>query len=135
MIAFADQEFGFDYTEATGETGLDVAAKIYDVSGAPVLLSTVAMTDNGDGSYYAKFTGDAGKTYKIFKAVYIDGTFTTVDTEYGVGTDMIQCVEPSGGSAFIGGELTMYLEQSETILVVEPPSETLLIHEPAEEVA
>lgn len=70
---------------------LPVAMSVYDDSGAsPALVSgPTAMSLVVGNTFRGKFTGAAGKPYVIFKAVYTDGTFTSLDSDYSAGTETI----------------------------------------------
>lgn len=61
-----------------------VAMSVYDDSGSePVLLlSPFAMASVRSNVYRGKFTPEAGKLYVVFMAVYTDGTFGTLDTDF-----------------------------------------------------
>lgn len=78
---------------------LDVGMSVYDTSGlSPVLvLGPVAMDLVYGNTYYAKFTATEDKSYVIVKAVYTDGTFTTLDDTYSQGSESIYAKDISGG--------------------------------------
>lgn len=86
---------------------LFVGMTVYDDTGAnPVLLlSTFAMTLVAGNTYRAKFTGQAGKNYIVIKAVYTDGTFSTLSPDYSQGSESVvaQNLTPSStGCAVVG---------------------------------
>src|SRR5512135_1479860 len=70
---------------------LNVAMSVYDVTGlSPVLVQgPSAMTIVHANTYQGKFTPITGHNYVIFKAVYTDGTFTVLDTNYAAGSESI----------------------------------------------
>src|SRR5271166_4586886 len=78
--------------------GLPVAMSVYDDSGAsPVLVSgPIAMANVVNATYRGKFTGLAGKNYIVFKAVYTDGTFATLSSNYAQGSESIVCQNMPG---------------------------------------
>lgn len=81
------------------QPGLNVAMSVYDTTGvSPSLVSgPTAMALVVGNTYYGKFQGSQGHTYVIYKAVYTDNTFTTVDTDYAAGTESIIAEDISGG--------------------------------------
>ena len=85
--------------EVTYEPGLSfVAMKVYDVTGTPALVATVPMVELVNGTYLASFTPASGKTYAVSKAVYTDGTYTTLDGEHSPGSETLQAVDLSPAS-------------------------------------
>lgn len=70
---------------------LNVGMSVYDDTGSvPVLLlSPFAMLLVAGNTYRGKFTPQNGKSYIIIKAVYTDDTLTTVDEDYGQGSESI----------------------------------------------
>ena len=84
---------------------LNVAMSVYDTtSGSPVLVQgPTAMTHLIANTYFAKFTPTLSHEYVIFKAVYTDSGFGTLDTGYSAGTESIICETIGGG----GGGSTM----------------------------
>lgn len=48
-------------------------------------------------TYFAQFTPTNGKQYVIHKAVYTDGTFTTLDANYAQGSESILCNDSAAG--------------------------------------
>lgn len=76
---------------------LFVAMKVFDDSGAsPSLLTTLPMTVFVGNSYRAKYTPAGGKTYLVHKAVYTDGTYTTLDSDYSAGTESFRADDIAG---------------------------------------
>ena len=71
---------------------LYVAMSVYDDSGvSPVLISgPSAMLNWAGNSYRGKFTANPGISYLILKAVYTDGTFTTLSSNYSQGSESIK---------------------------------------------
>lgn len=70
---------------------LSVAMSVYDTSGiSPVLVSgPAAMTSVVGNTYIGKFTPVNPKEYLIFKAVYTDGTLTTLSPDYSQSSESI----------------------------------------------
>jgi hypothetical protein len=66
---------------------LDVAMKVYDVTGVPALVATVPMTHMDGGTYVASFTPDPDKSYVVRKSVYTDGTYTVLEGGYSSGSE------------------------------------------------
>jgi hypothetical protein len=81
------------------DSGLPVGMSVYDVTGSsPVLVQGPnAMSNTVNGTYVGKFTPVLNKSYLIFKAVYTDGSFTTLDTDYVAGSETI--FAEAGGSS------------------------------------
>lgn len=69
--------------------GLNVALTIYDLSGvSPVIVSgPSAMLNVVANTYVGSYVAAPIKKYLAFKAVYTDGTFTTLDTGYAQATE------------------------------------------------
>jgi hypothetical protein len=74
---------------------LYVAMSVYDTTtGSPTLISgPTAMQVLVGNTYFGRFTAAAGRAYVIFKAVYTDGTFTVLRTDYAQGTESIFAME------------------------------------------
>lgn len=84
----AGQQCSFEVTYDL--PGLDVAMSVFDVSASPVLVSGPAAMANVVGStYYGKFTPLANKQYVIHKAVYTDGSFSTLSPDYSQASESI----------------------------------------------
>lgn len=83
---------------------LNVGMSVYDTtSGSPVLeQGPSAMTHLVANTYYGKFTPTVNHEYVIFKAVYTDNTFATLDTDYAAGTESIVCEDVGGGGGSSG---------------------------------
>lgn len=84
---------------------LPVAISVYDVSsGTPILVQGPTAMENVVGfTYFGSFTPPFPKQYIIFKAVYTDSTFTTLNLLYSQGSESIIAqnlayVSPSPGS-------------------------------------
>lgn len=79
--------------EATFDaTGLSVAMSVYDVTaGAPGILVSgpTAMFNPAGYTYVGQFTPLVGKQYLILKAVYTDGTYTTLDPNHSQSTETV----------------------------------------------
>lgn len=80
--------------------GLPVAMSVYDVSGvSPILVSgPTAMFAVVGNTYGGKFTALEAKSYIIVKAVYTDGTFTTLSSNYSQGSESIVAENLNGSS-------------------------------------
>lgn len=88
------QPFSFDYSAYDQASGLFVAAKIYNVTtGTPVFDSQVVMSELLDGVYEGQFTGLYGQSYLVISAVYLDGTYTTLDTSRAPAAECYQDIE------------------------------------------
>lgn len=90
-LAPANIELTFEVT--FDANNLNVGMSVYDTtSSMPTLVQgPLAMANVIGNTYIGKFTGNPGQTYLIFKAVYTDGTFTTLDTDYSQGSESIVC--------------------------------------------
>lgn len=80
---------------------LNVGMSVYNDQGlTPVLVQgPSAMLNVVANTYRGKFTAEDGKSYIIFKAVYTDGTFTTLSPDYSQGSESIKAENLSGGSS------------------------------------
>lgn len=90
-LVSTERELSFEIT--FDSSTLDVGMSIYDDSGvSPVLVLGPVSMDNVVGNLYrAKFTPEFGKSYLVFKAVYLDNTFTTLNTDYNSGSESFVC--------------------------------------------
>lgn len=83
----------FEYSSADGATSLFLAMKVYDLSsGTATLISTVGMTNVFAGTYWATITftpAQAGKSFLIIKNVYTSVAYTTLDTNYSPGSEIV----------------------------------------------
>lgn len=78
-------------------SSLFVGLAVYDDSGvSPVLVSLIPMLNWYGNSYRAKFTPSAGKSYLFNKAVYTDGTYTVINTNYSQGSESIHADDIAG---------------------------------------
>lgn len=67
--------------------------KIYDnTTGVAIFLSSAAMAELETGIYYSSFVPIANISYLVTKAVYTDGTFTVLDTNYAKSSEDFQCI-------------------------------------------
>lgn len=100
-LALAGRPASFDVT--FDAAGLNVAMSVFDDSGpTPVLVQgPLAMGSVIGYTYRGKFTPVSGKSYIIYKAVYTDGTFTTLHPDYSQGTETIYAIR-SAPSEFSG---------------------------------
>jgi len=100
-------------------SGLPVAMSVYDTTGeSPVLVQgPAAMEHVVAGTYIGSFTAQNNKTYLIFKAVYTDDTFETIDTAYGQGSESI-VTDDSGANTGVeaGCAIVGYVQPSNTVV-------------------
>lgn len=73
------------------QPSLPVAMSVYDdSSGSPVLVQGPTAMDNVvANTYRGKFIPTVGKVYLIFKAVYTDGGFGTINTDFPQGSETV----------------------------------------------
>jgi len=103
MIVSSSIEAPLSYVDPTFTGGLDVAAKILDVTtGTAVVEATVPLIEYNSGLYKANYQFTEGKLYQIEKNVYTNNTYVTVDQDYPPSVDDIQCLNLTGG----GGSTT-----------------------------
>lgn len=94
-FAPAGKQLSFDVTYDS--PGLPVAMSVYDITGSPILVSGPdAMTNVVGNTYTGKFTGDDAKEYLIYKAVYTDGTFTTLSSDYSQSSETVRSDDFAG---------------------------------------
>ena len=82
---------------------LFVGLQVYEiVSGAPVVSGSVIPMLNvaGSNTYVGGFIPVAGKEYIMVKRVYADGSYTTPDDNYGIGSEAGPC---SAAATFVAG--------------------------------
>lgn len=96
-FAPANESLTFEVT--FDQPDLDVGMSVYDDSGSSpfLILGPIAMAHVVANTYRAKFTAQDSKSYIIFKAVYTDDTFDTLDTDYAQGTESIRAELLGGG--------------------------------------
>lgn len=98
-LGLAGAPYGFNYVAADKQSGLNVAASIYDITtGSPVFVVKVPMVEVLLGSYAGVFTPLNGKVYDIISLVYTDPGFTTPDPDRAPGTETVQTYNFPGGS-------------------------------------
>jgi hypothetical protein len=89
------------------DPGLHVAMSVYDDSGLfPVLVvGPSAMLNWVGNSYRGKFIAPMAKSYLILKAVYTDGSFSTLSPDYVQATESIlaQYMNNAGGGCGVVG--------------------------------
>lgn len=78
---------------------LNVAMSVYEIVD---LVSTLVfgpeeMVNIVGNTYVGEFTAQPNKTYVIFKAVYTNDSFTTLDSNYSQGSESIVTVTSGGG--------------------------------------
>jgi hypothetical protein len=99
---------------------LNVAMSVYDDTGSsPVLVSgPLAMLRVVGNTYRGKFTPILAHSYIIFKAVYTDDTFETLDTDYSQGSESIiaENIGSSSGSGSAGCTIFGFVADDDTIL-------------------
>jgi hypothetical protein len=105
-LAPADVPLPFEVT--FDANNLFVAMSVYETTNSmPTLVQgPQAMNVVIGNTYIDKFTGSAGRSYLIFKAVYTDGTFTVLDDNYSQGSETIVCQDIGGGGSG-GGDVSI----------------------------
>ncbi len=100
-VAPANTPLSFEVTFDSDD--LDVGMSVYDTTGvSPILVQgPSAMVNIVGNTYVGKFAAALGKSYLIFKAVYTDDTFTTLDNNYSQGSESI-IAESSGSGGDCG---------------------------------
>lgn len=93
---------GFNYVAGDQQTGLHVAAQVYDISsGSPVYIEQVPLFEldpvKSPGSYSGVFDGIIGETYSITSMVYTDPGFTILDPNRAPGCSTIEAIPNGGG--------------------------------------
>lgn len=93
----ADVDLSFEVT--FDSPTLDVAMSVFDTTSSPATLvqGPIAMQSVVGNTYVGYFNPDISKTYLIFKAVYTDDTFETLDDNYSQGTETIVAEDIGGG--------------------------------------
>lgn len=83
--------------------GLAVAMTILDLTPSlPVVVSGPSAMDNPIGNtYFGKFTPQIGKSYLVFKAVYTDGSFATLDSDHSHSSETIYAEKSSAGAGSV----------------------------------
>jgi hypothetical protein len=97
-LAISNVSLAFEVTYSA--PSLPVAMSVYDTtSGSPTLVTgPTAMLNVVVNTYVGYFTAENNKSYLIFKAVYTDESFATLDESYGQGSETI-VVDDQGGSS------------------------------------
>ena len=106
MIVKAGSPFSYNYTAFDQDDSLFVLARIWDVTGAPVLVDSVEMENTEFGNYVGIFDPDADKTYSIVMVVFTDDTYTTPDDTRSPASITVQSIMFESGS-----DLSLILEQ------------------------
>lgn len=106
MIVKAGSPFSFNYTAYDQDDSLFVLARIWDVTGTPVLVDSIEMENTEFGNYVAVFDPDADKTYSIVMVVFTDNTYTVPDDTRSPGSLTVQSIMFESGS-----DLSAILEQ------------------------
>jgi hypothetical protein len=110
QIVEADTPFTFYYAAFSEETGLEVAALVYDVTtGSAVLLGTVAMAHQAFGVYSGNYTGEAGSTYLVICAIYTSSAYTTPTSDAAAAFEF-QCA--AGEVTFLAFDYTDYAQSA-----------------------
>jgi len=83
MLAPAGVPIAFSAYFAGATPGF-TAMVVYDVTtNTPTIAQAAAVMTNFGGSFFtSKFTPTAGKAYAVILAVYLDGTFASLNTSY-----------------------------------------------------
>lgn len=73
------------------QPGLFAAMSVYDVSNLiPALVQGPSAMDNViANTYMGKFTPTVGKLYLVLKAVYTDGTYSAINTDFPQGSETV----------------------------------------------
>lgn len=99
---------------------LHVGMSVYDDSGvSPVLVQgPSAMLNVVGNTYRGKFTALDTLSYIIFKAVYTDNTFMTLDSNYSQGSESIKAETIGGGGGGSGGGCAVigYITNNDTVI-------------------
>lgn len=100
---------------------LNVAMSVYDTTtGSAVLVAgPTAMTSVVANTYFGMFTPTTERSYVIYKAVYTDNSFTTLDTDYAAGTESIIAEDiggGGGGGGSGGGAVIGFVEPTPTVI-------------------
>lgn len=128
-LASAGAPYGFNYVSADQQTGLFVAANIFDTTtGSPVFVEQIPLIEvdpvKSPGTYSGIFTPVTAKVYDIVSMVYTDPDFTTLDPDRAPGCETIQTVTFSGGSDSGGGgggcEIMGYVVDNSLVGFIEP---------------
>lgn len=94
QIISASFPFTFNYGDSNQTPGLNISARIYDVtSGIPVLLGSVVLSVATGGVYCGNYQGQGGKTYLVICSVYTDSSFTSLDPNYSPGVECYKDLE------------------------------------------
>lgn len=87
--------------------GLFIQTSIYDASGVtPTFIQNTPMVLVALGVYLAMYIATADKAYNFISAVYTDGTYATVDTNWSPVSEDMDCV----------GDVTVVIELENAIL-------------------
>lgn len=100
QVVAAGTPLSFEYGAYDEVGSLSVGMKVYDITsiGSPTQVgSTIAMAHIFGGAYAALFTPAANKQYLIHKAVYTDGSFTTLDPNRSPGVETFFASNTAGG--------------------------------------
>lgn len=88
----------FEYSSYDESSSLFVAMKVYDVTSTPTLVgSAIPMTHVFGGTYVGSFTPTAAHQYVVNKAVYTDGSYTTLDPTRSPGSESFLASSAAGG--------------------------------------
>lgn len=105
--------------EVTFNSGLAVAMSVFDVTtGSAVLVSgPAAMIDlSGLNTYFGQFTAAVNKNYIVVKAVYTDGTFATLDTDYPQGSESFTTVSSGSSSSSSDCDLVGFIQGTNVVV-------------------
>jgi hypothetical protein len=80
----------FNYGAFDQDSGLFIAADVWDTTGSPIFFGQTEMKYVLGGVYFAQFNGELGHNYQIAKFSYTDGTYTTIDVTRPPGSDFVQ---------------------------------------------
>lgn len=100
---------------------LYVGMSVYNNSGAsPILVgSIIPMHSVVGNTYQAKFSGVQGLSYVVFKAVYTDNSYSTIDTNYSQGSEAFICQQLTGGNVIATSLIGMVLPNPTLIGLID----------------
>jgi hypothetical protein len=121
-LASALQPFNWNWVDNNGNTDLDVAGIVYDVTipATPVKVATVPMYATLNGAYSGSFQGVQGKNYSVQSSVYTDNTYEFINPAFPPGAEDFQCAPIAGSGG--GGEsceVVGYIQNNSVVGCIE----------------